>query len=987
MMMKSFCFALVSGVVALSALAGGENTPRKAWALDADCRKLLDEWKREGAAYRPHSDHVGLFARGQLKYGGNRTDFIHQWYERPLYQDSSWRTEQDRDVLINPFAWKKTAEMVRAAKMDGLAACPTQSGRHWLIPRSVEPGGEMTAFLELPYGYHEGEIEKYLKVAEMALKMPNGYRIDGKVVLTRYPTVREAELEKAEAFRKALEAKFGPDKFIVLYYVTAFEGKLPDGPMTVTALQEARAHLRRVLRKTDGIFYAGWEVYWPRRYGLTFETEVIVPMIRAVLAEPEFAGRKYLGMPMCQGHANCYRWCYSLDSNATQIFVDRMRAMEALRPDFILACEWDEQNENTHFRPTVSCGHTNLRIMRYWADRFAGRAPDPWPYDDAAAQQIPNLILSYRKSLVVGEPIEVEVLNIPDGTFSNETFSVSFAWKAARSLERADIHVRAYSPQTLPANDLAAIRFVSPASELAAERALVPELTVTTSSGRTFPFSDGLWPLDIHATRQVDTWWVKTPVREIGKTEGALTCSGPDATGVYTISGRVKGTEPFDSVEVLEGPDTVYMVDREHPDNLNVERFVIDVQGHAVAAASHKLNGTIRIRGAKNLKLSQPWKRYFDTQEDGWVFKNVALCNWPTVLWLELPSDQVGNVVVDLQVGDYFRGEIKLADVIAKDVVGLNSVAGGCLTVRRDLRTQSIPVHVDAAEATFSFRMKPLDANAVLRLQTVDRRKYVWRSQPYMFFRKPAGKQVTYTVFERDEERVGKVTLDASLVPSEIRYEVSPSRGSAVAAEGLDRAYWGVLGGYLPQVNGIGRGESSYGNAPEPHIQTTVPDWEDSAPTYFREPDGSYSVQFKGAEYATFPQQLCSMFAGWEVEVDVWPDTLAGTQAIFGSSAVGCNVAMADGVVKASYFDAIRYAGQYGAVQTAKGPSLVAGRWNRVKVSYDVNTLTVSVDGRSGEPLKLSTYMHQQRYTTVGAENHALQFFRGRMRNLAVRVR
>jgi predicted NAD-dependent protein-ADP-ribosyltransferase YbiA (DUF1768 family) len=43
--------------------------------------------------------------------------------------------------------------------------------------------------------------------------MPNSYRIDGKVVLTRYPKVKEGDLDKAEAFRKAL-ADSG-DKFII----------------------------------------------------------------------------------------------------------------------------------------------------------------------------------------------------------------------------------------------------------------------------------------------------------------------------------------------------------------------------------------------------------------------------------------------------------------------------------------------------------------------------------------------------------------------------------------------------------------------------------------------------------------------------------------------------------------------------------------------------------------------------------------------------
>jgi len=283
--------ATLLGVVPAAQAGLGENIPKKAWTLPADVRALLSEWKEEAKAYRPRSDHIGLFARGQLKYGCNRRDFLHNWYERPLLQDSALAVQDDPNVLINSNAWQLTAAAVRKGRMDGLAACPTQSGRFWIKPRSVEPGGEMTVFFELPYGYHERDLDGYMRVADLAWDMPNAYKIDGKIVLTRYPTATEGELGMAEALRQALAEKYGADKFAVIYYVKTFENKngeniLPDGPMTVAALQEARDHLRRVLRKTDGLFLGGWEVYWPRRYSPEFDREVVIPMVQAVMAEP-----------------------------------------------------------------------------------------------------------------------------------------------------------------------------------------------------------------------------------------------------------------------------------------------------------------------------------------------------------------------------------------------------------------------------------------------------------------------------------------------------------------------------------------------------------------------------------------------------------------------------------------------------------------------------------------------------------------------------
>jgi hypothetical protein len=83
---------------------------------------------------------MAIFSRAQLKYGAERDDFIHRWYERPLHQDSSFKLAADGHFL-NPAAWLKTAEAVRLGKMNGLAVCLTQSQREDIINRSVLAGG------------------------------------------------------------------------------------------------------------------------------------------------------------------------------------------------------------------------------------------------------------------------------------------------------------------------------------------------------------------------------------------------------------------------------------------------------------------------------------------------------------------------------------------------------------------------------------------------------------------------------------------------------------------------------------------------------------------------------------------------------------------------------------------------------------------------------------------------------------------------------
>ena len=93
-----------------------------------------------------------------------------------------------------------------------------------------------------------------------------------------------------------------------------------------------------------------------------------------------------------------------------------------------------------------------MRIVRHFADRLAGRELTPAPGDDVS---VPNLILSYRKALVAGEPIEVEVRNLPDGTFKGEKLKVSFEWQDMNGRT-----LRSYAAKTLDPEVQSAVRFV-----------------------------------------------------------------------------------------------------------------------------------------------------------------------------------------------------------------------------------------------------------------------------------------------------------------------------------------------------------------------------------------------------------------------------------------------------------------------------------------------------------------------------------------------
>ena len=47
-----------------------------------------------------------IFIRSQLKYGLERDDFLHSWYERPLHQDTTYATRApNRGPFLNDLSW------------------------------------------------------------------------------------------------------------------------------------------------------------------------------------------------------------------------------------------------------------------------------------------------------------------------------------------------------------------------------------------------------------------------------------------------------------------------------------------------------------------------------------------------------------------------------------------------------------------------------------------------------------------------------------------------------------------------------------------------------------------------------------------------------------------------------------------------------------------------------------------------------------------
>lgn len=944
------------------------------WTLTREAEALLSEWAK--TPYARKSGRTDFFVRAQLKYPVDRSDYLHHWYDRPLLQDSSLKDPGDGTAKrrwLNRKSFSRTVEMGRLGKQTGFAVFTSTSGRGEALEACTQAGCETRILVEL---LKTLSLDECLFRAEQALSCTNAFRINGRVVLTSYPGISEKDLPFYARLKEKLTERNG-DRFLVMpYYTLGLEEGDPLNGYDAARLRKMRERLERALRTLDGICYNGRESCFNRRYDPWLFDTVFVPLMHAVFSAPEFRD-KCLGCWATPGHENSYRWNYGLDSTGTRMLRDMLASVVKLGPDFMIGCEWDEENENTCFRPMVSHGFTHQRLMRYFHDTANGEPLDVMPGDDVS---VPNLVVSYRKELMAGEPLEVEVLNIPDGSFDDEDIIVSFSW------ENLDGRlVKTFPARKLSGGKLAAAWFNEDVSALIAEPVLIPRLTVW-ARGKRMEFSDGFWPVGLRPTRCIEYKWAKHPLRELpGGVSGGLTVGDADASGMREIRGAVKSPRRLRSVAVIDETDTVYMYDGKSERDADFVRVLISLQGYSFTGGKPLLNGRIRVDGAANAKLSLARARgKISVDGKSFVFKGASVSHWPEYMTVVIPRPEAAGAVIKVDIDGFFKGAVSVAELERDEVTGIPGKMGANLVFTRYLSQFDIPAPAMVDKAEFRFPLKPGLPNSVLRLEAVDEDYRVWRSKPF-YCGKPAGRKISFNVYERDSGRVSAVEADASRF-LKTRYEFKPSRGSVVYTEG-GRNLWGILGGNVPLVTGFGRGESSYGNSAILALKPSSSGWEKSSPDFTREPDGSWSLEFSGCSYVSLPQQIWPVQSSFTLEMEVKPEEVGRRQTLVFTGATSASLYLADGCVHAHFFLRNRFVSESGraASVNVKGPPVAAGRWQKIRLVCDQKTAFIEVDGRRGEKVPVSGDLFYPLYTAIGGGMSDKAFFRGKIRNFEVR--
>jgi len=920
---------------------------------DDGAKAVLQKYAEAGKNRTPRSGRTAIFARAQLKYGLERSDYLHRWTDFPLLQDTGLKQYTDGS-FINPEAWKIMAATIKDYNIDGFAFFPITKRRPDLFKKAVTAGHEVTILPELTKG---AGLDKIAPLLEMALANPNVYRIDGKIVITTYSGASQPDFWLK--LKHDMTAKYG-DKFLLMPMHTLPNRLVGTNVQKLTAkgVKELADTIREWLRHFDGYYYNHPPLNQFRRYDAAFDRDVMIPLLTGILAEPEFRN-KYLAWGTKVGHENYYqKGSFTYNCGGTSMLRGSVGSAVAAKADVINLVEWDEENENTSFRPTLANSFSTKRIMRYLAGISKGQLPEPLAGDDLT---IPDLILSYRRTLVAGETVTFEVVNVPGKNQPAAELPVQL------TLKNPDGKTVKIFTGTVNTAKLDELRFDVKVADVLDHHTLIPELTV---KGKTYT---GFIPVELRANYNADNKWVKQPLRDLAKCTATVTVTETLPDGKVKISGKITSETPLHHVALIDSGSWAYIHNTPEEFHETADRVVIKLIIVAKPRAGIALHGNIRIRNAKNLVCAEyggRGKSYVIAKADGWDLPGGIFPSNFNALQLICSMDRASaaNAVFEVKVGAQapkfysyiFNGKISAAEIMAKNLYAVAGKGMSMMVFHHNDQPTALPERIGKKEVSFSLIRQPSFPQSLFFIEAIDVNGKTFRSAPATIYR-PSGEKAEFSAYDFFGKKPVKVVCDRNLLTVQ-KVEFSDRYGAAVKNSG-GNDLTGIAGNTAAFANVLRMmAESAYGSLVI-WQQRKLADDLVSAPQLITRADGKFAWRFAGQQNISFPVDTIFPYSGFELTMDVAPDALKGTQTLLSSGHAGFNLELRNGVPVASFYRA--NVPRRNTV-AAKGAKLVAGKTSRITVKFDQQTLQVVVNGVPGTAVKCSGYQLYPQAVSVG---------------------
>ncbi|NUP99277.1 MAG: hypothetical protein HUU35_05415, partial [Armatimonadetes bacterium] len=906
---------------------------------------------------------VPVFASSQVKYGLYQ-NYLHRYLDRPLLMDRATRGPG----VLTEASFHKIIGHTRLYGLDGLSILIGTAGmvdRYERALAAADSSGQ-ASFVVMPRLGVSRDITWLDRTLKAALASPHTFRVGGKVLCGGYSSDRLPPAEIA-AMLKDLRAIHG-DTFLFCGefdrpFGLAFEEHRRQGQVSAATTEQVRATLRSYLEVADGLFLFPSMYRTPeRRFDADFYRNYTIPVVRGILAEEPYR-EKYLGAGAVTGYFN-FMTGSTLSEDGTKTLRRSFEAAVSASPDFIDLPEWDELNEHTCLEPTITNSFSTQRIIKYYQHVQSAEPPQPNPGDDLT---IPNLVVSYRKALTLGEKLEIELLNVPDG--QGQPYRVQVAL-----LDPAGQTVCELPAEDLAADVLADVTWSVATETLAGHLLLRPRVSVTTAAGPRRTFDEGLMHVTLRPTANYDYKWVRQPLRDVCRPSQAVFEAQSEGNGAYRLSGRYAGDEPLAFLEVLENGDEVYGVDvsNEYPDRRDT--LLLDVTMRAMR--EHRpFQGKLSIEGATATIHTPTDGRYYFNRGNALEI-NFWLNVWPRGGLLSLPrtAAEGATLVLDFNL---FKHRIPVAKVLPHGVYSETLPDGITITLEDYRRLPDVTPHVGRPEASFDFRLTPRQADSVLWMRAITQSGRLYRSAPLRLAPSVSGRAVSLDVFSETAGRPTKVQVEEASIPS-LEYRLEPANGSLfITASG--RTFWGHLGGREIDATGVGGGEAGGMGDPFRSGEAYPKEARHTAPRYVVE-NGRPCLEFDGlGNYVVFPREVTPRRGAWTLDLEILP-TSPKKQVLFchhGHYRGSVCIYLENGEIHSDYTDHM-------LTTTVQRPGLKLplGEWSQVRVSYNLATITYTVNGRQSEPLPApgpGLYLGSSVFGGLGSGG---EYFQGRLRAL-----
>jgi len=919
-----------------------------------------------------------LFPESQLKYGLFQ-NYLHYWIDRPLFFDRATRYPSGSYAYTTKESFLQDWEIAKKYEFNGLGNL--DSGNiypvtdRFLREANLKPDN----FYEFPEFGFSGEpntetiIKSFAGLLRIAQRSPYTTRPNGKMLVLTYNTAGTT-MDRHRQILKALRDEFG-DTFTVsaglgMPYDTA-EGFGDIAPRVFRQTGRLPAETIEAYRKQA---QEALDVFGALQIGVTtrlvniagdytfgYSTklfEYLLPTLLDVMKRPENQGR-LIGFSLYQGYINHLTGVNDGEYGTARLR-DSLDAALLLNPDFILFFEWNEVNENTCFQPTLYNSMSLQRILKYYARKMRGQSTMPNPGDDLS---IPNLILSHRETLKLGERLQFELLNVPDSDKA-ETYRATLVLR--------DINGRKifrFPTEKFTADTLHAITYSIPSEQLAEYAVILPELETAASDGKKRTFSDFQY-VRIQPTMCFNYKAVRQPLRDMLKPEKSTFEVSKNADGSYKINAAVEATETLSSLEIVDNGSEVAALDNAHefdPDNNFI--FV----GTLSAKQTKYAPITIKVTNSSHWKF-RPWEAP-NISFGSWRRDNDAVSG-NTYLWVAMnsfivtvPKNEVADAILDITI-DGERNTFPLADLVSNHKAA--SVFRICrLDVEKFNRLADIPVRIKEKSGSLTANLVSDFNYPIFQVRAVTESGKIFRSKPALP-EKLSGEKIQLNVLSETGGNVVPVKVARERVPV-LHYCFDPTRG-AMMCNSYESFYDAQLGGGFVYE--------------EPFHLTPLPDGGSYNPKW--EKDGKDNVLvFDGiCNYINFPREAFPR-GSFTLEFEITMNETEKPQVLFRhfSDILGSiSLYAKGGKLCAGYGDR--------ALKTTRFQTdldLPVNTWTKVKVTYDLKELMFEVDGKqymqefSGRPVFFQPAVFGGHTKKEFGIDEDMQFFKGKLKNISIK--